>query len=118
MHVVRWGAVWALLGVALGAFGTHVLREVLEPARLATFETGVRYQLYHALGAIAIGALDNRTHRAAWLLLLGSLIFSGSLYALALTGVGGFGAIAPFGGGLMIAGWGLLAWSFRPALRP
>ncbi len=109
-HAAQLGALWAALGVALGAFGAHTLSEWVTPERLATFETGVRYQLYHALGLVALGALPERAQRAAPLLFAGSLVFSGSLYALVLLDLPFMGAIAPLGGVLQIAGWGYLAW--------
>ena len=102
------GAVLAFIGVALGAFGAHSLGDVLTPDRLATFETGVRYQMYHALGLLAIGALPVRAHRAALFIFVGSLIFSGSLYILVLSGVSWLGAITPIGGVLQLIGWALL----------
>jgi uncharacterized membrane protein YgdD (TMEM256/DUF423 family) len=108
-RVAAIGALLALLGVALGAFGTHVLREMLTPERLATLETGVRYQMYHALGLLAIAALGPVACRAAPWLLAGSVIFSGSLYLLVLTDTGWWGAVAPLGGTLQLAGWLYLA---------
>lgn len=110
LHPARLGALWALLAVALGAFGTHGLRDALEPGRLATFETGVRYQMYHALGLVALGALPRRCWRAMWPLFAGSLLFSGSLYLLVATDRGWWGAVAPIGGALQLVGWGLLAY--------
>lgn len=84
---------------------------MLTPARLATFETGVRYQMYHGLGLLALGALPRRSWRAAPFLLIGSFLFSGSLYLLVLTNQGIWGAVAPVGGVLQIIGWGVLALS-------
>ncbi len=122
----RWpgvvGALAGALGVALGAFGAHALGDVLTPARLATFETAVRYQLIHALALVAVqaalaapGAARRALVRAAALLTLGAGIFAGSLYALVGLDVGLFGAVAPIGGAAMIAGWLSLAWAFtRP----
>lgn len=115
IHPLKLGALLALLGVALGAFGTHSLRDVLTPERLATFETGVRYQMYHALGLIAIGALPTPPYRTAWLLFVGSLIFSGSLYTLVLTDLSWLGAVAPIGGALQLLGWAWLFFSVRSA---
>src|SRR5467141_2632598 len=97
------GAVAGFLGVALGAFGAHGLRGRLSPEMLAVFETGVRYHMYHALALVAtaalMGRLDGRLISAAgWLFTAGILLFSGSLYVVALTGVGVFGAITPIGG--------------------
>jgi uncharacterized membrane protein YgdD (TMEM256/DUF423 family) len=104
------GSASALLGVAAGAFGAHGLRARLSPDLLAVFETGARYQMYHALGLLGVGWAVTRWPgpwpvRAGWLFLLGTLLFSGSLYALALTGVRWLGAITPFGGVAFLAGW-------------
>lgn len=109
-RAAQLGALWAALGVALGAFGAHALTEWVTPERLATFETGVRYQLFHALGLVALGTLPDRAQRATPLLFAGSFVFSGSLYALVLLDAPFMGAVAPLGGALQIAGWGYLAW--------
>lgn len=111
LHPAKIGALLALLGVALGAFGAHLLGDMLPAARLETFETAVRYQMYHALGLVALGALPQRSWRAAPFLLWGSVVFSGSLYLLIATGIGWFGAITPIGGVLQIIGWALLFFS-------
>ena len=108
------GFVFGLLGVAGGAFGAHALEGALTPERLATFETGVRYQMYHALALILVGALAAGSSRTAWVLpgtlwTAGTVVFSGSLYALALSGIGVFGAVAPVGGVLLLAGWAAAA---------
>jgi uncharacterized membrane protein YgdD (TMEM256/DUF423 family) len=113
IHPGKVGAVLALLAVAFGAFGAHALREIVTPERLQTFETGVRYQMYHALALLVMSVLPLKHYRAAWLLLIGTLIFSGSLYLLVLTGIGVFGAITPLGGVLQIIGWVLLIFSFK-----
>ena len=107
------GATAAFIGVAFGAFGAHGLRGRLSPEMLTAFETGVRYQMYHALAilvaAVALGFLDDRLLRAGgWLFALGIVLFSGSLYALALTGVTTLGMITPLGGLAFLAGWALL----------
>jgi uncharacterized membrane protein YgdD (TMEM256/DUF423 family) len=114
------GALLALLAVAFGAFGAHALSDLVTPARLATFETGVRYQMYHALGLLLLGALPAGSQHAGWFLLTGSVIFSGSLYLLVLTNAGWFGAIAPIGGVLQLIGWGVLFVSLSrlPAQGP
>ncbi len=109
------GAVMALLAVTLGAFGAHVLRARVSPEDLIIFETGVRYQMYHALGLFVVAWAASRwpgatVHAAGWLFMAGILIFSGSLYLLVLTGTRWLGAITPLGGVAMILGWGLLAW--------
>ena len=99
----------AALGVALGAFGAHALKETLTPDRLITWETAVRYQMYAAFG-MQLGALQKTSARPLWLLALGCVLFSGSLDLLCLTGQRGLGAITPLGGLALIAGWLLLAW--------
>ena len=108
------GAISAGTAVLLGAFGAHGLRDVLDDRMLAIFETGVRYQMYHALALLALGALKSRTQLPLYavgaLFLAGTLMFSGSLYALALTGVRALGMITPIGGVAFAAGWILLAW--------
>jgi uncharacterized membrane protein YgdD (TMEM256/DUF423 family) len=104
------GAVSAMLAVAAGAFGAHALRARLTPAHLAIFETGARYQIYHALALLAVGWAVARWPGplpvyAGWLFVLGSIVFSGSLYILALTGVRWWGAVTPIGGVAFLAGW-------------
>ena len=110
------GALSAMIAVALGAFGAHALRDTVTPIRLVTFETGVRYQMYHALALLLVATLSAKspqrlTAAAGWLFLAGTLFFSGSLYALALTGTRTWGAVAPIGGACFLAGWGCLAWA-------
>ena len=107
------GALAGFIGVGFGAFGAHGLRNRLSPEMLAVFETGVRYQMYHAFAVliVALGAarFDGWLIRAAgWSFTAGMVIFSGSLYALALSGVTGLGAITPIGGVLLLIGWALL----------
>ena len=110
------GAVLAGLGVTLGAFAAHGLRETLTPQALGWWETAVQYQMWHAIGLIAIGAAGLNGNRfPALLLVLGTLIFSGSLYAMALGGPRWFGMITPLGGLAMITGWVLAAWSVGKA---
>jgi uncharacterized membrane protein YgdD (TMEM256/DUF423 family) len=109
------GAVLGALGVAAGAFGAHALKVRLSPEMLAVFETGVRYQLIHALALLALAWAGTRwsspvINMAGWLFLVGIFLFSGSLYALCLTGIRGFGAVTPFGGVAFIVGWLALAW--------
>lgn len=111
------GAALGFLGVAAGAFGAHALRATLPPDRLQIFETGARYQLIHAVALIVVAlALERAASRAAaaagWLFLAGQVIFAGSLYALALSGVRAWGAVTPLGGLCYLAGWALLAASF------
>lgn len=107
----RLGALLAFFGVALGAFGAHGLSGTLSPDRLATFETAVRYQLFHGLGLLALGSLPQRAQRAAPWLFVGSLVFSGSLYVLVLTDTPVLGAVAPVGGILQLVGWAVLFFS-------
>lgn len=107
------GSISALIAVGAGAFGAHGLRSRLSPELLAVFETAARYQMYHALGLLAVGWAVTRwpgpwPARAGWLFVAGTLLFSGSLYALALSGVRWLGAITPFGGAAFLAGWGCL----------
>ena len=109
------GSVLAGLSVVFGAFGAHALKASLSPKLLDTFETGVRYQMYHALGLLALAWAisrwpERRLAPAVWLLLAGTVVFSGSLYLLVLTGARWFGAITPIGGVVLIAGWSLVAW--------
>lgn len=115
---VGLGAASAFVAVAAGAFGAHGLREALTPDRLAVFETAVRYQMVHALALVAAGLLATRRRgrgvpAAGWLFLLGTVLFSGSLYALALTGTSAWGAVTPFGGVAWLAGWAILALASR-----
>ena len=98
--------------MALGAFGAHALKSALSPENLAVFETGVRYQMYHGLGLLVLGAYPQQRRGPIWLL-SGTLIFSGSLYALALSDVKVLGAITPIGGVLQLVGWGLVALDAR-----
>jgi uncharacterized membrane protein YgdD (TMEM256/DUF423 family) len=108
------GALSGAVAVAAGAFGAHALKARLPADLLAVFHTGAQYQMYHALALLAAGWLAGRTPGAAasaagWLFLAGTALFSGSLYALALTGVRALGAVTPFGGVAFIAGWVALA---------
>jgi len=110
------GALSAAIGVAAGAFAAHGLKDRLTPEMLAVFETGARYQLFHALGLMAAAWAAQRygTDTAVWggwLLLLGTVLFSGSLYVLAVTGIRWLGIVTPFGGVAFIVGWVMLALS-------
>ncbi len=101
------------LAVAIGAFGAHALKTTLSDELKAVFETGVRYQAYHGLALFAVAWLAERypsraVSTAGWCFLAGVYIFSGSLYALSLTGIRKFGAVTPLGGGLFLAGWAAL----------
>lgn len=108
------GALAGGLAVLAGAFGAHALRQQLEPGQLAVFETAVRYQLYHALALFAAAWLFDRTGQpaarlAAWLFIVGIVVFSGSLYALAVSDLDWIGVVTPLGGLAFIAGWVSLA---------
>lgn len=114
------GASLGCLAVAAGAFGAHSLKGSLTQEMLVVFETAVRYQMYHALALCVTGwatrQFDHKSFRlAGWLFLSGIVVFSGSLYVLALTGVRWLGALTPLGGLAFMAGWGLLAWGFWKA---
>ena len=107
------GGCSGFIAVALGAFGAHGLRSRMSAEMLAVFETGVRYQMYHTLAllivALAAARLDGWLIRAAgWLFTSGIVVFSGSLYVLAITGTTAFGAITPLGGVALLAGWACL----------
>lgn len=107
------GTVSALLAVVLGAFGSHGLEDRLSANLIAIFETGNRYHFYHSFALLAVGLLAQRAdgkwlRRSGWCFLLGIVFFSGSLYALAISGVRILGAITPIGGGFFIIGWALL----------
>jgi uncharacterized membrane protein YgdD (TMEM256/DUF423 family) len=105
------GALLAGFAVALGAFGAHGLRHMIDAERLGWWQTGVQYQAWHGLALVALAAAPlDRVKRPAWLLGAGATIFSFSLYAMALTGWRWLGAVTPLGGLAMIAGWGVLAW--------
>jgi uncharacterized membrane protein YgdD (TMEM256/DUF423 family) len=112
----RWiavGAVFGLLSVVVGAAGTHVLESRIDADSLDTLETAVRFQMYHALAILMVGALAGTWgHRmlnlTGWMFTAGTLIFSGSLYLIAFTDIGAFGAVAPIGGLALILAWASL----------
>ena len=108
------GSILAGIAVGLGAFGAHGLRGILSPEDLVTFETGVRYQMYHALALLGVAWAVTQWETVllewtGWLFVLGILVFSGSLYILVLTGQRWLGAVTPLGGLALILGWILLA---------
>jgi uncharacterized membrane protein YgdD (TMEM256/DUF423 family) len=110
------GALSALVAVGLGAFAAHGLRGHLSDAMLAVFETGVRYHMYHALALLAVGWAAGRwpglpVLLAGWLFVAGTLVFSGSLYALSTGGPRWLGAVTPVGGFAFLLGWLALAWA-------
>jgi uncharacterized membrane protein YgdD (TMEM256/DUF423 family) len=107
---VNWvpiGSLAALIGVAAGAFGAHGLKSHVSPERLEIFEVAVRYQMYHAIALVLAGILD--APQAGWCFSGGIVLFSGSLYLLALTEQRWLGAVTPLGGLLFLLGWVLLA---------
>lgn len=110
------GSLSAFVAVGLGAFGAHALKARLAPEMLAIYETGVRYQLTHALALLAVGYACTRwpgpaATASGWLFVAGTLLFSGSLYVLSLTGVRWLGAVTPLGGAAWLVAWLCLAWS-------
>src|SRR5688500_5759473 len=117
---MNWSAIGAIflgLAVMLGAFGAHGLRSRLDTYSMDVYEKAVLYHFLHALGILVVpvfaklGMLsDDSASRVCWLLAAGILIFSGSLYVLAVSGIRSLGAITPFGGVAFIAGWAMLAW--------
>jgi uncharacterized membrane protein YgdD (TMEM256/DUF423 family) len=115
------GCFFGFCAVGAGAFGAHALRARLEPSLLAAFETGARYQIYHALALLGValllrsGVVGRPAQLAGWLFAAGIVLFSGSLYALALSGVRVLGAITPLGGLCFLAGWCMLALAWMDA---
>ena len=104
------GALLAAAGVVLGAFAAHGLKASLGPAELGWWQTAVQYQMWNAVGLVALAAAPGM-RRPGLLVLAGTLLFSGSLYLMGLTGVRGLAVATPVGGALMIAGWALAAWA-------
>lgn len=111
------GSLLALAAVVIGAFGAHGLRARLSPEMLTVYQTGVQYHFYHALGIALVGLAffhlpdSIALHASGWLMFAGILLFSGSLYALALSGQKWLGAVAPIGGTAFILGWLAFAWA-------
>ena len=113
------GALLAFVGVALGAFAAHVLKNKIAPDLFAVFEVGVRYHMYHALGLLAVAWLSAQFPNfpvapAGWLFVAGIVLFSGSLYAMSFTGIKELGMITPVGGLCFLAGWcwiACIAWT-------
>lgn len=109
------GSISGFLAVALGAFGAHALKDRLAPEMASIFEVGARYHMVHALALLAVGCAAGRWPNASvaaagWLFLAGTIIFSGSLYLLSLSGMRWLGAITPIGGLAFLLGWLCLAW--------
>ncbi len=117
------GALSALIGVGMGAFGAHGLKTIISPEMLTVYQTGVTYQMYHALGLIGVALIHRQApgskllHWAGWLMFAGILLFSGSLYALALLNHTWLGIITPFGGVCFLAAWLLIALFAAPSIR-
>ena len=116
-YFIFLGSINAFLAVGLGAFGAHGLKSRISAEMLEIYQTGVHYHIFHALGLILVGIIAHwlsNSNIVAWsggFMLSGIVIFSGSLYVLSLTGVRGFGAITPIGGGAFLIGWILLAFA-------
>ena len=113
-----YGALFMVIGVAVGAFGAHGLKQILTKEMAIVYHTGVAYQFYHALGlfAVAFVAHFNPSKKVAWagyMMIFGIVLFSGSLYALSITHIMWLGAITPVGGTSFIVAWVLLAWGAR-----
>ena len=111
-----FGSGFALIAVVTGAFAAHALKSRLSPEMFQIFEVAVRYQMYHALGLIAVAWASTQwsgqlVTASGWLFVVGIVIFSGSLYILSLTGIRWLGAITPIGGAAFIIGWGCLLWA-------
>jgi uncharacterized membrane protein YgdD (TMEM256/DUF423 family) len=114
--LIAVGSLFAALAVAAGAFGAHILKSILDPPMLAVFETAARYQMYHALGMIAVGLAGQvfccpQVVRAGWCFAAGIFLFCGSLYGVSLLGIRWLGAMTPIGGLAFIIGWSLFGWS-------
>jgi len=110
------GALSAFIGVAAGAFGTHGLKSRMSVEMISVFEVGVRYQMYHAFALIVVAWLETKwptslVTTGGWLFVTGTILFSGSLYLLSISGVRWLGVITPFGGLAFLVGWVCLAWS-------
>lgn len=123
-HIAACGALNMLIAIACGAFGAHALKNLLSPDMLAIWHTAVQYQMAHALGMLLIVALTPRLlstgalSRIGIAFLFGIVVFSGSLYVLALTGMRWLGAITPIGGVAFLLGWGLLVWQILKQKEP
>ena len=117
------GSVFAAFGVATGAFGAHALKGILDPPMMQVFDTATRYQMYHAFGLCIVSlAIDRyperRLEQTGWLFTIGIFLFSGSLYAVSLTGIRWLGAVTPIGGLAFLAGWMLFGWRIWRAALP
>ena len=116
-----WGSLFCMTSILLGAFGAHYLKQIFTPELLVSFETGVRYQFYHGMALLFVGLVGPHLSRfkktIVYLFITGTLLFSGSIYALCILksqqqiGLSGLGILTPIGGILFIIGWGILCWS-------
>ena len=109
-------SLFGFLAVALGAFGSHGLKAFLDANLLVTFETGVRYQMYHSFALLTVALAYTKWPGkgliiSGWMFIIGIVLFSGSLYVLSLSGMRSLGMITPFGGLALLAGWLCMAWS-------
>jgi uncharacterized membrane protein YgdD (TMEM256/DUF423 family) len=115
-HCLAAGAILMMLGVMLGAFGAHALQAQLTPRQLASYQTGVQYQMLHAFGLMIVGIVGQaagvtpRLRWSAWLLAAGIVFFSGSIYLMTAGAPRSLGMVAPVGGISFMAAWALLAW--------
>jgi uncharacterized membrane protein YgdD (TMEM256/DUF423 family) len=117
-NFVLIGAVFAALSVAAGAFGAHSLKAIISAEMLTVFETAARYQMYHAFALLIVGSMasympERAIRIAGWCFVSGIVLFSGSLYVVALTGTRAVGAMTPLGGAAFLAGWIALVWNLR-----
>ena len=111
MNWTATAAILLALAVAFGAFGAHGLRGKIDDYSMNVYERAVLYHFIHALGLLIVAQMPRPSAAVAWLLVAGIVLFSGSLYVLAISGVRALGAVTPFGGVAFIAAWALLAWS-------
>ena len=121
-NILISGCILSALAVAIGAFGAHGLKELLASnGKTEVFETGVKYHFYHGLALLLIGLItfhvQNKWIIRSWYMILsGTVIFSGSLYILSISGIGILGAVTPFGGVLLISGWVSFAWGIKKGI--
>ncbi len=117
---IMLGAINMVVAIILGAFGSHGLKQIISPDMVQVFQTGVQYHIYHALGLLLVAVLmipyphSGGLRTGGWILMAGIILFSGSLYLLALTGMSVFGPVTPVGGVCFIVGW---IWIFWAALK-
>ena len=126
-RILIWAAIFAIIAIVFGAFGAHKLKELLTPQSLSSFETGVRYQMYHVFLLLFLGLYDGISDTAKksifYVVITGVVFFSGSIYLLSTSSITGFdfspiGIVTPIGGVLLIAGWALLLRSFINIKKP